>query len=106
MDDLDPVWKALSDPTRRQILDVLREGPQSTGALCARFSDLSRFGVMKHLDALEAAQLVVVRREGRNRWNHLNVIPIAQIYDRWIRPYEATWSRALLDLKEFVEGET
>lgn len=74
-DDLARVWKALSDPGRRKILDYLQERPRTTSELCDLF-DVSRFAVMKHLTILERAGLVVVRRRGRERWNHLNVVPL------------------------------
>ena len=96
------VWKALSDPTRRRILDALREEPQTTGALCRPFK-LSRFAVMKHLGVLEEAGLVVVRRQGRERWNHLNAVPIQQVYERWVRPFAASWATNLVRLKDCVE---
>jgi DNA-binding transcriptional ArsR family regulator/uncharacterized protein YndB with AHSA1/START domain len=99
---LESVWKALADPTRRQILDALRDGPRTTGQLCQPI-ELSRFAVMKHLNILEAAGLVVVRREGRERWNHLNAVPIQEIYERWVRPYQAVWARKLLGLKAQLE---
>lgn len=104
-DELSPVWKALSDPTRRRLLDALRAGPQTTGALCARFPQLARVTVIKHLGVLEAADLVVVRAKGRERWNHLNAVPIQRIYERWIGPFEAHWASALLRLKAHVEAE-
>jgi DNA-binding transcriptional ArsR family regulator/uncharacterized protein YndB with AHSA1/START domain len=104
-DMLTPIWKALSDPTRRRILDLLKERPRTTGELTAAFDDdLSRFGVMKHLAALEEAGLVVVRPRGRERWNHLNAVPLQQIYERWLRPYEAQWADALLNLKRQAES--
>ena len=81
------VWKALSDPTRRNLLDLLRERPRTTGELCARFENLSRFAVMKHLSILEETSLVVARREGRMRWNHLNPEPIRELDRYWIRNY-------------------
>jgi DNA-binding transcriptional ArsR family regulator len=102
-DDLSLVWKALSDPTRRRLLDALREGPQTTGALCARFPHLARVTVIKHLGILEEADLVVVRAQGRQRWNHLNAVPIQQIYERWIGPFEAHWAHTLLRLKRHLE---
>jgi DNA-binding transcriptional ArsR family regulator/uncharacterized protein YndB with AHSA1/START domain len=106
-DDLVLVWKALSDPGRRKILDYLKERPRTTGEICALF-DVSRFAVMKHLTVLEESGLVVVRRSGRERWNHLNAVPLQQIYERWLRPYEAQWASSLLQLKQFVElkGDT
>ncbi len=104
-DTLTPIWKALSDPTRRRILDLLKERPRTTGELTAAFDDdLSRFGVMKHLAALAEAGLVVVRPRGRERWNHLNAVPLQKIYERWLRPYEAEWAGALLNLKRQAEA--
>ena len=100
---LESVWQGLSDPTRRAILDLLRAGPRTTGELVARYPFLSRYAVMKHLDVLVAAGLVVVRREGRERWNRLNVIPLQQIYEHWVRPFEAVWATPLLHLKHELE---
>jgi DNA-binding transcriptional ArsR family regulator len=70
------VWKALSSPHRRAMLDALRDGPLTTTALCERLPELSRFAVMQHLGVLERAGVVLVRREGRERWNELNAVPI------------------------------
>lgn len=99
----DPIWKALADPTRRRILDLLRDAPRTTGELCARFDELSRCGVMKHLGILEQAELVLVRREGRYRWNHINPVPIRRIHDRWIAPHVEPLAAAALRLKSHVE---
>jgi DNA-binding transcriptional ArsR family regulator len=104
-DELGPVWKALADPIRRRMLDLLRERPRTTGELCRSFEKLSRVGAMKHLSVLVAAQLVAVERRGRERWNFLNVVPLQQIYERWMRPYEARWATSLLWLKHSVEKE-
>jgi len=101
-DGLTPVWKALSDPSRRRILDLLRRQPRTTGELAGRFRT-TRFAVMKHLGVLERARLVTVRRRGRERWNHLNAVPLQQIYERWISPYEAEWAASLLRLKRSAE---
>jgi len=98
----DRVFKALADPTRRRILDLLRARPRTTGALCEGF-DTTRFAVMKHLHVLRAARLVLVRRRGRTRWNVLNPVPIRQVARRWIRPFEAERADALLRLKRLVE---
>jgi DNA-binding transcriptional ArsR family regulator len=103
-EDLVPVWKALADPTRRQILDLLRDGPMTTGDLADRF-ELTRFGVMKHLGVLVEAGLVTVKRAGRVRWNHLNPMPIHEIYRRWIKPYETAAADRLLRLKRHAESE-
>jgi DNA-binding transcriptional ArsR family regulator len=102
-DELDAVWKALSDPTRRSILDLLRKGSQTTTEIVAAFPHLSRFGVMKHIDVLREANLIVTREEGRRRVNTLNAAPIRQIYERWVSPYEEVWADNLLRLKDDVE---
>jgi len=85
--DDDRIFKALGHHRRREILDRLRDHPQTTGALCAAMPDLDRCTVMQHLGVLEEADLVIVRRQGRERWNHLNPLPIRGIHDRWIGPY-------------------
>ena len=105
-DSLDPVWKALSDPTRRTILDVLRDRPRTTTEIVERFSQLSRFGVMKHLEVLRQAQLVSTRESGRQRVNSLNVVPIRQIYERWVGPFQELWSGELLGIKDMAETES
>lgn len=97
------VWKALSDPTRRRILDLLKGGARTTGELAAAFPSLTRFAVMKHLAVLARAGLILVERRGRERWNYLNPVPIRQIYERWISDYEGLWAGSLLKLKRHVE---
>ncbi|MER8951702.1 helix-turn-helix domain-containing protein [Mesorhizobium sp. M0904] len=100
----DNVFKALAHPRRRALLDRLKNGPQTTGMLCDAFPDMDRCTVMLHLKVLEEADLVVVRREGRERWNHLNALPIKHIHDRWISQY-ATHAISILDrLKSDLEG--
>ena len=101
--DLDNIWKALSDPTRREILDLLRDGPRQTTEIVDQFPHLSRFGVMKHIDVLREAGLVNTRSEGRRRINSLNVAPIRQILERWINKYEVYWTNTLLRVKESAE---
>ena len=102
-DKLDPVWKALADPTRRAILDLLRDQPRTTTEIVDAFPHLTRFGVMKHLEALREAELVHTREEGRQRVNSLNVFPIRQIYERWVSPFQELWSSQLLGIKELAE---
>lgn len=86
MDD-NLVFKALANETRRQVLDALKPGPKTTGALAELLPDLDRTTVMQHLRVLEKANLVIIERRGRERWNHLNAIPIQGIHERWIGPY-------------------
>lgn len=102
-DDL--IYKALAAPVRREILDTLRDNPQTTGELCARFPHLNRCTVMQHLGVLEQADLLLVRRIGRVRWNYLNAIPIKRIHDRWIGPYAQKAVAMLDDLKTELEAE-
>jgi DNA-binding transcriptional ArsR family regulator len=104
-DKLDPVWKALSDPTRRAMLDILRDGPRTTTEVVDAFPRLSRFGVMKHLEVLRKAGLVQTRESGRQRVNSLNAVPIRQIYERWVGPFQELWTGHLLGLKEAIEEE-
>lgn len=100
----DLVFKALAAPIRREILDALRDRPRTTGELCARFPALDRCTVMQHLKVLEGADLVIARRDGRERWNHLNPLPIKHIHDRWIGPYAARAVEMLDRLKTDLEG--
>jgi DNA-binding transcriptional ArsR family regulator len=102
-DDLDGVWKALSDNTRRSILDLLRQGVRTTTEIVEAFPHLTRFGVMKHIDVLREAGLVHTREVGRQRINSLNVVPIRQIYERWVGRFEELWSSHLLRVKEDAE---
>lgn len=101
--ELDGVWRALSNSIRRRMLDLLKHGPLTTGALAERFPDLSRFAVMQHISVLEEADLVVAVRKGRQRHNYLNPVPIQQIYDRWVSAYMQPWTDALTSLKHELE---
>ncbi len=102
-DELDAVWKALSDSTRRSILDLLRQGPRTTTEIVEAFPHLSRFGVMKHIEVLREANLIHTREESRQRINSLNVVPIRQIYERWVGRFEELWASHLLRVKEDAE---
>jgi DNA-binding transcriptional ArsR family regulator/uncharacterized protein YndB with AHSA1/START domain len=97
------LWRALSSPVRRRILDRLRDGPRTTGELTASFPRLSRFAVMQHLRVLTGARLVLVRREGRYRFNYLNAVPLVQAYERWVSTYAGPMAHGALALKRFVE---
>src|SRR4029078_10174854 len=97
--DLDPIWKALADETRRTILDFLRSGPKTTTAIVEQFPDLSRFAVVKPLDVLRQSALVLTREEGRQRINSLNATPIRMIYERWVSHYQDLWASEALRVK-------
>jgi DNA-binding transcriptional ArsR family regulator/uncharacterized protein YndB with AHSA1/START domain len=104
-DDTAAVWKALADPTRRAILDLLRDRARTTGEVTGAFPALTRFAVMKHLRVLEGAGLVVVRSRGRERWNHLNGVPLRAAYERWMRSYADRWATSLLRLRDTAEQQ-
>jgi DNA-binding transcriptional ArsR family regulator len=102
-DDLHRVFKALADPTRRYLLDLLFERDGRTLTELEAELSMTRFGVMKHLKVLEEADLVVTRRSGREKLHFLNPVPIRLIHDRWIDKYTERNVTALLDLKDRLE---
>jgi DNA-binding transcriptional ArsR family regulator len=102
--DEDRVFKALASRTRREILDLLKDDPRTTGSLCAAFPDLDRCTVMQHVKVLEQAGLVGAQRRGRERWNHLTPLPIKHIHDRWIGPYAASAVDLLDRLASDLDG--
>ena len=99
----DAIFKALANRTRRNLLDRLRDGPRTTGDLCDGMPELDRCTVMQHLGVLQRAGLVVATRRGRERWNHLDVLPIKRIHDRWIGPYAASAVELLTRLRSDLE---
>ena len=101
-DDL--IFKALSHCVRRQLLDILKAEPRTTGRLCELLPELDRCTVMQHLGVLEAAGLVIAERRGRERWNHLDALPIHAIHERWIGPYAAYAAFILSRLKQQVDA--
>lgn len=103
--DMDEVFKALADPTRRSLLDELfAQDGQTLTALEERVP-MSRFGVMKHLRVLEEAGLVTTRRHGREKLHYLNPVPIRLIYDRWVSKYAEPLAATLSGLKRELEAE-
>ena len=102
--DYDLVFKALASPVRRALLDELKDAPATTGDLCSRFEALDRCTIMQHLKVLEDADLVIAEKRGRERWNHLNAMPIKEIHDRWIGPYARQAVSVLKELKDTLES--
>lgn len=102
---MDAVFRALADPTRRQLLDSLhaRNG-QTLNALCEHM-EMTRQAVTKHLAILEEANLVATVRKGREKEHYLNPVPINEIAERWIGKFERGRLNALSDLKKRLEGE-
>ena len=88
-DKHDRIFKALGDSRRREILDLLKERRRTTGELCNHFRSLDRCTVMQHLSVLENADLIIVKREGRRRWNYINPMPIKEVFERWINRYSS-----------------
>jgi uncharacterized protein YndB with AHSA1/START domain/DNA-binding transcriptional ArsR family regulator len=103
---VDAVFKALSDPTRRQLLDTLRDRGGLTLTELEQGLGMTRFGVMKHLKVLEAANLVVTRRDGRFKHHYLNALPIQEVADRWMAPYGKPLARFALNIKNALESAT
>ena len=102
--ETDGVFKALADPTRRHLLDRLFVRDGRTLTELESELEMTRFGVMKHLKVLEEAGLVVSRRSGREKFHHLNPVPIRLLHDRWIDKYTEPRVSALADLKKALEG--
>ncbi len=102
--DHDPIFKALADKRRRKLLDLLRDAPKTTSDLCTHFPDLDRCTVMQHLGVLQRAELIIVQKKGKFRWNYLNVVPIREIYDRWINQYASPNVELLTRLKQDLEA--
>ena len=106
MTDDDRVFKALADPTRRFLLDLLFTRDGRTLTELESELEMTRFGVMKHLKVLEEADLVVSRRSGREKLHFLNPVPIRLIHDRWIDKYTERHVAALVDLKNELEDQS
>lgn len=103
--DLDAVFRALADSNRRALLDRLyAQNGQTLAQLCEGL-DMSRQAVTKHLTLLEAANLIAVQWQGREKLHYLNPVPIHEIAERWIRKYERGRLRALADLKQRLQGD-
>ena len=102
-DKYDLIFKALGDSRRREILYLLKEIGRTTGELCQQFKELDRCTVMQHLSVLEKADLVLVKREGRLRWNYINPLPIKELHDRWIGGYADSAVDLLARMKREIE---
>ena len=103
-DRYDSIFKALGDSRRREILDLLKQRARTTGELCQQFEQLDRCTVMQHLAVLENADLIIVKREGRLRWNYINPVPIKELHDRWIGGYADKAVELLTRMKREIEG--
>jgi uncharacterized protein YndB with AHSA1/START domain len=104
--DMDEVFKALADPTRRSLLDELFKANGQTLSALEQRLPMTRFGVMKHLQVLEQAGLIVTKRRGREKLHFLNPVPIRLVHNRWVSKYAEPWTEALSDLKHALEDKT
>ena len=103
--DIDKVFKALADPSRRRLLDLLhRENGQTLTALCEHM-DMTRQGVTQHLRQLEEANLVAIVWQGREKLHYLNAVPLHEIHERWIEKFERSRLIALREFKKSLEGD-
>jgi uncharacterized protein YndB with AHSA1/START domain/DNA-binding transcriptional ArsR family regulator len=103
---MDPVFKALADPTRRELLDELFEQDGQTLSALEERLPMSRFGVMKHLRVLEEAGLVTTRKRGREKFHFLNPVPIRLVHDRWVSKFAEPWAATLTGIKRELEEDT
>jgi DNA-binding transcriptional ArsR family regulator len=103
-DKYDLIFKALGDSRRREILDMLKARSRTTGDLVECFKQMDRCTVMQHLNVLEKADLIIVKREGRLRWNYINPLPIKELHDRWIGAYADSAIDLLARMKREIEG--
>lgn len=106
MTDPDLLFKAIADPSRRKLLDVLHDHDGRTlGELCEHL-EMARQSVTQHLGLLEAANLVITHKRGREKLHFLNPVPLQDIYERWIRKFEEPRLSALHRLKQHLESDT
>lgn len=103
-EDDEEVFRALSDARRREILDMIKVRPMTTGEICSHFDDIDRCTVIMHVDILRKADLIVSRKEGRRVWNYLDPLPIKRIHDRWIGQYADYAVEILENLKKQIEN--
>lgn len=101
---MDKVFRALGSPTRRTILDILKEHPGCSVNGVSEFFEMTRIAVMKHLKILEEANLIHSEKEGRTRKLYFNAVPIQMIHDRWTTEYSALWASRMTRVKYKVES--
>ena len=104
MNDTDLLFKALADPNRRKLLDLLHAAEGQTLTQLCRHMDMTRQAVTQHLGILEAAQLVAIQWDGREKLHYMNPVPLQGIYERWIAKFERPRLKALHDLKRTLEA--
>ncbi len=102
---MDAVFQALASESRRKILDIIKGMPGCNVNDVCKYFDTSRIAVMKHLRVLEAADLIISKKEGRQRELYFNVVPIQMVYDRWTTEYSAFWAGHVTDIKFKAESK-
>ena len=103
-DEMDAVFAALANEGRRRILDILKKEPGCNVNRVCEFFDIGRIAVMKHLDVLEGANLLISEKVGRERLLYFNPVPIHMIYDRWTTEFSAYWAGRLARMKYRLEN--
>ena len=106
MNSMDSLFQALASQPRRLMLDLVRERPGITVGEVSEQFEMSRIGVLKHLNVLEGAGLLISDKQGRTRHLHFNLIPIQQAYDRWTSDYSELWASRMTRLKYSIEAQT
>ena len=101
---MDKLFQALASAARREVLDIVRNNPGCSVAHVCKHFDVSRIAVMKHLNVLEKAELLISEKQGRTRQLYFNAAPIQMIYDRWTDEYSGYWSGQLTGIKYRSEG--
>ena len=104
-ESMDSLFQALASAPRREILDIVRDAPGCSVKHVCRYFDVSRIAVMKHLNVLEKANLLVSEKQGRTRRLYFNATPIQMIYERWTTEYSALWAGRLTEFKRRVESK-
>jgi len=103
-DSMDRLFQALASAPRREILDIVRDKPGCSVMHVCKYFDVSRIAVMKHLNVLEKAGLLISEKHGRTRRLYFNAIPIQMIYERWTSEYSALWAGRLTEFKRRAES--
>lgn len=104
-ESMDRIFQALASGTRREMLDIVRDRPGCSVAHVCRYFDVSRIAVMKHLNVLEEAGLIISEKQGRTRALYFNAVPIQMIHERWTSEYSALWAGRLTGFKRAVEDK-
>jgi DNA-binding transcriptional ArsR family regulator len=102
----DRILKALGHAGRREILDLIKDEPHTTSELCLILKKMDRCTVMQHLNVLVKADLILVKHRGKYRWNHINILPIQELHDRWISKFSLDVIDKVAKSKQDIEQDS